>query len=231
MPYFYYYDPMLWAVLALALVGLIASARVQSTFRKYSQMPARTGLRACDVAQRMLFDGGSDAQLTRVSGTLTDHFNPKTNTVGLSEAVFDQSSVAALAVAAHEIGHVMQYQEGYAPIRMRNALVPVANIGSTLSPYLVLLGALMGSYELALFGALLFGGILLFQLVTLPVEFNASRRGIAMLSEGGYLAGNEEERAAKAVLRAAAMTYVVAALSAFVSFLRLFFIARRSRRN
>lgn len=144
MPYFYY-DSMLWVVLAVAVIGMIASSRVQSTFRKYSNMPARTGLRACDVAQRMLLYGGSNAQLTRVSGALTDHFNPKTNTVGLSEAVFDQSSVAALAVAAHEIGHVMQYQEGYTPIRVRNALVPVANIGSAVSPYLVLLGVIMGN--------------------------------------------------------------------------------------
>ena len=230
MPYFYY-DSMLWVVLAVAVIGMIASSRVQSTFRKYSNMPARTGLRACDVAQRMLLYGGSNAQLTRVSGALTDHCNPKTNTVGLSEAVFDQSSVAALAVAAHEIGHVMQYQEGYTPIRVRNALVPVANIGSAVSPHLVLLGVIMGNYSLAVFGALLFGGILMFQLVTLPVEFNASRRGIAMLSEGGYISGGEEEGAAKAVLRAAAMTYVVAALSAFVSFLRLFMIANRSRRD
>ena len=245
MPYFYY-DSMLWVVLAVAVIGMIASSRVQSTFRKYSNMPARTGnnidpATAAELAKipniagikacQAVMPNKPNAQLTRVSGALTDHFNPKTNTVGLSEAVFDQSSVAALAVAAHEIGHVMQYQEGYTPIRVRNALVPVANIGSAVSPYLVLLGVIMGNYSLAVFGALLFGGILMFQLVTLPVEFNASRRGIAMLSEGGYISGGEEEGAAKAVLRAAAMTYVVAALSAFVSFLRLFMIANRSRRD
>ena len=229
MPYFYY-DSMLWVVLAVAVIGMIASSRVQSTFRKYSNMPARTGLRACDVAQRMLLYGGSNAQLTRVSGALTDHFNPKTNTVGLSEAVFDQSSVAALAVAAHEIGHVMQYQEGYTPIRVRNALVPVANIGSAVSPYLVLLGVIMGNYSLAVFGALLFGGILMFQLVTLPVEFNASRRAMETLDKDHILEG-DELRGARKVLSAAAMTYVVAALSAFVSFLRLFMIANRSRRD
>ncbi len=111
MPYFYY-DSMLWVVLLVAVIGMIASSRVQSTFKKYSRMQARAGLRAADVAGRLLYEGGSSAQLTRVSGSLTDHFNPKTNTVGLSEAVYDQSSVAALAVAAHEIGHVMQYQEG-----------------------------------------------------------------------------------------------------------------------
>ena len=231
MPYFYY-DSMLWVVLAVAVIGMIASSRVQSTFRKYSKMPARTGLRACDVAQRMLFDGGSDAQLTRVSGALTDHFNPKTNTVGLSEAVFDQSSVAALAVAAHEIGHVMQYQEGYAPIRVRNALVPVANIGSTISPYLVLLGVLMGSYELALFGALLFGGILLFQLVTLPVEFNASHRALETL-EGEHILEDEEMAGARKVLRAAALTYVAALLSSLLQLLRyvLIFLNRSGNRR
>lgn len=228
---YYSYDSMLWVVLAVALLGMIASSRVQSTFKKYAQMPAQTGMRARDVAARMLLYGGSNVQVTQVSGTLTDHYNPKTNTVGLSDAVYDQSSVAALAVAAHEIGHVMQYQEGYTPIRVRNAIIPVARIGSSISPYLVLLGVMLGSFELAMFGAILFGGILLFQLVTLPVELDASRRAIAMLSEGGYIAGGAEENAARAVLRAAAMTYVVAALSAFVSFLRLFLLASRTRRR
>ena len=230
MPYFYYYDPMLWAVLVLAIVGLISSGRVQSTFRKYSQMPARTGLRACDVAQRMLFDGGSDAQLTRVSGTLTDHFNPKTNTVGLSEAVFDQSSVAALAVAAHEIGHVMQYEEGYFPIRLRNAILPVASLGSGAAPWIVVLGLIFGMGDLAMAGVWLFGAVLAFQLITLPVELNASRRALAMLQDGGFLS-YDETPAARKVLRAAAMTYVVAVLSALVSFLRLFLLARRSSRD
>ena len=228
---FYYNDSMLWLVLLVAVIGMIASARVKSTFNKYSKLLSRTGLRACDVAGRLLYEGGSDVRLTRVSGSLTDHFNPKTNTVGLSEAVYDQTSVAALAVAAHEIGHVMQYQEGYQPIRFRNTIMPVANIGSMLSPYIVLAGVFLGSYELALFGAILFGGIFLFQLVTLPVELNASNRAIEMLCSGGYITGAEEEKAARAVLRAAAMTYVVAVLSAFVSFLRLFMIAGRAKRD
>lgn len=231
MGYYYGYDGMFILVILVAVLGMIASSRVNSTFKKYAKMPSGRGIRACDAAENMLYQGGSDARLTRVSGSLTDHFNPKTNTVGLSEAVYDETSVAALAVAAHEIGHVMQYQEGYGPIRLRNKLVPVVNFSSRISPFIVLLGLFIGSYDVAMAGVLLFGGMLLFQLITLPVELNASRRAIAMLTEGGYITGNQEERAARKVLRAAAMTYVVAALSAFVSFLRLFLMVTRTRRR
>ncbi|MBQ3200568.1 MAG: zinc metallopeptidase [Clostridia bacterium] len=231
MGYYYGYDGMFILVILVAVLGMIASSKVNSTFKKYAKLPAQRGVRACDAAQNMLWQGGSDAKLTRVSGSLTDHFNPKTNTVGLSESVFYESSVAALAVAAHEIGHVMQYQEGYGPIKLRNTLVPVVNFSSKASPFIVLLGLFIGSYDLAMAGVLLFGGMLVFQLVTLPVELNASRRAIAMLTEGGYITGNEEERAAKKVLKAAAMTYVVAALSAFVSFLRLFLMVARTRKR
>ena len=220
-----------YGVLLLAVIGVIASARVQSAFRKYSSLPAASGLTAAQVAERLLFRGSGDTKLTRVSGSLTDHFDPRSNTVGLSDEVYDKTSVAALAVAAHEIGHVMQYQEGYGPIRLRNAVLPVARIGSSVAPWLVLLGVMLGFYQLASFGAWLFAGILLFQLVTLPVEFNASRRAIAMLAEGGYLAPGEEERAARRVLRAAAMTYVVAALSTFLTFLRLLSLSNRARRR
>lgn len=229
--YYYGDTTLLLLLLLVAAIGMIASSRVRSMFEKYSRMPSGCGLPAYEVASRLLQNGGSEAALVRVSGKLTDHFNPKTNTVGLSEEVYDQTSVAALAVAAHEIGHVMQYDEGYAPIRFRNALVPVANIGSSVSPWLVLAGILMGNYYIAIVGAALFSAILLFQLVTLPVEFNASRRGMDMLVSGGYIATGEEEEAARKVLRAAAATYVVAALSAFVSFLRLLLIANRTRRR
>ena len=229
--YYYYDSPMLLLLIAVAALGLFASARVNSVFKKYSNMLASSGRSASEVASALLISGGSDARLTRVSGSLTDHYDPRTDTVGLSDAVYDQCSVAALAVAAHEIGHVMQYDEGYGPIKLRNSLVPVANICSTVSPWIVLLGVFMGSFDIAIFGAVLFGAILLFQLVTLPVELNASRRALDMLTSGGYLASREEEAAARKVLNAAAATYVVAALSAFVSFLRLFLMASRTRRR
>ncbi len=232
---YYYYDGaemlLYIAVLVVAVFGLIASARVNSAFKKYSSLPASCGWSASRVAQRLLYEGGSNASLTAVSGSLTDHYNPGTNTVGLSESVYNSTSVAALAVAAHEIGHVMQHQEGYVPIKVRNAVLPVAKIGSTVGPILVIVGIMLGAFNLANIGAGLYFGILAFQLVTLPVEFNASRRGLKMLTEGGYICGNTEENAAKKVLRAAAMTYVVAALSTFLTFLRLVLMANRGRRR
>ncbi len=222
---------LFFAVIVVAVLGGIASARVNSIFQKFARMPARSGLPAHAVAQRLLLEGGSSASLSQVGGQLTDHYDPKNNAVGLSQAVYNQSSVAALAVAAHEIGHVMQYQDGYGPIRLRNALLPVARIGSGAAPWLVILGVMMGSFGLASFGAWLFAGILLFQLVTLPVELNASRRALDMLTAGGYIDRADEEYAARKVLNAAAATYVVAALSSLVSFLRLLAMANSTRRK
>lgn len=231
MPFYYYSDSYyLLALLAVMAIGVIAQASVRATYNKYSQMLSLRGLRASDVAQELLRSNGSGVMVTAVKGSLTDHFNPKTETVGLSESVYPSSSVAALAVAAHEIGHVMQYQEGYVPIRIRNAILPVANFGSQAAPFLVIAGMLLGWFDLAIAGVALFAAVLLFQVVTLPVEFNASSRAIAMLSEGGYLA-YDEIPGAKKVLRAAAMTYVVAALSSLVSLLRLLAIASRGRRR
>ncbi|HWQ59081.1 MAG TPA: zinc metallopeptidase [Clostridia bacterium] len=222
---------MFFLVVAIAVVGMIANARVNSVYKKYAKVRAKIGLPAHDVAQRLLYAGGSDAQLTEVGGRLTDHYDPRSNVVGLSQAVYNDASVAALAVAAHEIGHVMQYQEAYGPIKLRNALLPVAKIGSAAAPWIVIAGVLMGSFGLASFGAWLFAGILLFQLVTLPVEFNASRRALDMLTAGGYIDTYDEEAAARKVLNAAATTYVVAALASFVSFLRLLMIANSARRR
>ena len=225
------YNYLFFAVIAVAILGIAASARVNSVFKKYARMRAHSGLPASDVAQRLLYENGSSATLTQVGGSLTDHYDPRSNTVGLSQAVYNDSSVSALAVAAHEIGHVMQYQDNYGPIKLRNALLPVARIGSGVAPWIVILGALMGSFGLASFGAWLFAGILLFQLVTLPVELNASRRALDMLTAGGYLDTYDEEAAARKVLNAAAATYVVAALASFVTFLRLLMIAGNTRRR
>ena len=224
-----YNSTLLLLMLGVMVLGLMAQAGVGNTFKKYAKEPARSGLPANEVARRLLADHGSSVQVTSVGGALTDHYNPKTNTVGLSESVFNSASVAALAVAAHEIGHVMQYEEGYIPISIRNAILPVASFGSYAAPWITILGMLMGSYNLAMFGVWLFLGILLFQMITLPVELNASSRAIRMLEAGDYL-GPHEEQGAKRVLRAAAMTYVVAVLASLVSFLRLLLIARSSRR-
>jgi Zn-dependent membrane protease YugP len=230
MAYGYYDSGLLIAILAVFVLGLIAQARVKSTFNKFAQVQASARLPAHVVAQQLLDRGGSSVRLTQVGGSLTDHYNPKAGEVGLSTSVYGSESVGALAVAAHEIGHVMQYQEGYLPIRVRNAILPVASIGSSAAPWITLLGVLFGQYSLAMVGVWLFLGILLFQFITLPVELDASHRGIAMLEEGGYITV-QERRGARSVLNAAAMTYVVAALSALVSFLRLFLMARSTRRN
>lgn len=216
--------------LVLMVVGVVASSSVQRTFNKYAKTPSQYGFVASTVAKELLYNNSSSVQVTQVKGSLTDHFNPKTHTVGLSDAVYSNNSVAALAVAAHEIGHVMQYEENYTPIKIRNMILPVAQLGSNIAPLLVIGGILIGLFDLALLGALLYGVMFLFQVVTLPVEFNASRRGIEMLSSGGYISQSEIP-VAKKVLKAAAMTYVVAALASLVTFLRLLVIANGNRRR
>ena len=233
MPFygFYGYDSWFFAVILVMVIGMIAQARVTSTFKRYTKLRASAGKAARDVAQELLLSHGLDTQIKPVGGNLTDHFDPRNNTVGLSQAVYDDESVSALAVAAHEIGLVLQYDEGYVPIKIRNAILPVAQFGSTLSPWIVILGLFMGSFNLAMAGVCLFAAVFLFQLVTLPVEFNASSRGIQMLTAGGYINTSEEEAGARKVLRAAAMTYVVSALATLVSLFRLMSIAGRARRD
>ena len=174
-----------------------------------------------------------------MQGQLTDHYNPKTQVVGLSEAVYGSCSVSAYAVAAHEIGHVLQHNEDYAPMKLRSAILPVANIGSRVGPFMVIGGLLLSmlaagtgnlGYYIAMAGVALYAMMFLFQLVTLPIEFNASKRGLAMLTEGGYIA-DDELPGAKKMLNAAAMTYVLAALGAFVTVLRFLSIAGGARRR
>ena len=222
----------IYIILLLVVMGIsfYAQGKVQKTFNQFAQMPISSGLRAEEIAQQLLNRGNSPVQLTPVQGSLTDHFDPKNGVVGLSTQVYGQNSIAAVAVAAHEIGHVMQYQEGYAPIRLRNAILPVASIGSFAAPWIVILGLMMGSFNLSMIGVILFGAMLVFQVVTLPVEFNASARALRMLEEGNYIT-YEESDGAKKVLNAAAMTYVWAAVASLISFLRLLAMANRSRRN
>ena len=222
----------IYIILLLVVMGIsfYAQSKVQRTFQQFSQAYVASGLRAEEIAQQLLNRSGSSVQIQPVQGSLTDHFDPRSGIVGLSTQVYGQSSVAAIAVAAHEIGHVMQYQEGYGPIRLRNAILPVANIGSYAAPWIVILGLMMGSYNLAMIGVVLFGAMLVFQVVTLPVEFNASSRALRMLEEGNYITYDESD-GAKKVLNAAAMTYVWAAVASLISFLRLLALANRSRRN
>ncbi len=222
----------IYIILLLVVMGIsfYAQGKVQKTFNQFAQMPISSGLRAEEIAQQLLNRGNSPVQITPVQGSLTDHFDPKNGVVGLSTQVYGQNSIAAVAVAAHEIGHVMQYQEGYAPIRLRNAILPVASIGSFAAPWIVILGLMMGSFNLSMIGVILFGAMLVFQVVTLPVEFNASARALRMLEEGNYIT-YEESDGAKKVLNAAAMTYVWAAVASLISFLRLLAMANRSRRN
>jgi Zn-dependent membrane protease YugP len=232
--YMYYF-----LAIAVMILSLIAQSRVSSVFRQYAQVPAKSGVTGAGLAQQLLYQNGLDLPIQQVSGALTDHFDPRNQVVGLSEAVYGSSSVSALAVAAHEIGHVLQYNEDYRPMKLRSVILPMASIGSRIGPFLVIGGLLLSllvqsigntGYYIALVGVGLYVMMLLFQLITLPVEFNASKRGLQMLTGGGYLT-EDELPGAKKMLRAAAMTYVLAALGSFVTVLRLLSLARGARRR
>lgn len=227
-PQFYY----IIGLLAVAVLGLFAQSRVQSTFKRYSQMQANNGLTAAQVAENLLRNNNSNVTVRQVSGSLTDNYNSRTGIVSLSQTVYSSYSVAAMAVAAHEVGHVMQYENDYAPIKFRNTLLPIASFGANFSYLIVLAGLFMGSmgYMVSLIGVAIFAFTFIFQLVTLPVELNASSRALDMLTAGGYITGAEQENAARKVLRAAALTYIVAALSSLLSLLRLLSIANSRRR-
>lgn len=227
------YTLLLLAAIAVMVLGMVAQVGVQNTFNKYSQVRASSGKTAAQIAQELLQSNGSSVRVQQIQGTLTDNYNPKTGCVSLSQSVYNSTSIAAIAVAAHECGHVMQYESGYSPIRLRNSILPIANIGARFSYLLVLIGFFIGSlgYTISMIGVVLFAFALVFQLLTLPVELNASNRALDMLNAGGYITIGAEENAAKKVLRAAAFTYVVAVLSAAISFLRLFAIAQSNRRR
>ena len=221
MPY-YYWDPTYILVLIGALLSVGASALVNRTFNHYSSVYARSGLTGAQAAQKLLHSQGIyDVAIQRVSGKLTDHYDPRNKTLNLSDAVYASTSVAAVGVAAHECGHAIQHARGYAPLSFRSALVPVANIGSQLSWLFIILGIFFGgSHTLIMIGILMFSAAVLFQLVTLPVEFNASGRALKLLSETGILQKDEVSDTRK-VLSAAALTYVAAATTAGLQLLRL----------
>lgn len=228
MPFYmpYYMDVGLIFVLIAAIFAMIASASVNSTFQKYSKVASRAGLTGAESARRVLAANGvTGVTIERVSGNLTDHFDPKTNTIRLSESVYDANTVAAVGVAAHEAGHAVQYATGYAPIKIRMAIIPITNIGSNLAMPLVLIGLLLSAPTLAYIGIAAFGLSTVFQLVTLPVEFNASSRAIQTLESTG--ADENEVNGSKKVLRAAAMTYVAALAVSLANLLRLFLLVNR----
>lgn len=214
-------------VLPALILAMWAQAKVNGTFKKYSQVYSARGITGAEVAQRLLNAYGiHNVVVEHVGGNLTDHFDPRTNVIRLSDTVYGSNSVAAIGVAAHETGHAIQHHFGYAPIKIRNVFVPITNIGSYLAFPLVILGILLSMDGMAYAGIALFSLVVLFQLITLPVEFNASHRAIRVLDEQDILAG-DELKGAKKVLSAAAMTYVAAAAVAIGNLLRLISIVNR----
>lgn len=233
MPYFYF-DSTYFLVLIGAIICIAASTKVKSTFNKYSNSYCMANLTGAEVAERMLYAAGVyGVQVVRVSGQLTDHYNPKTRTLHLSDSVYGARSVAAVGVAAHECGHAIQHAQGYVPLKLRSAFVPVANIGSYLAWPLILIGVFINSRSsmtLIHAGIFLFSFALIFQLLTLPVEFNASNRAIKMLSQQGILVDDELIKT-KRVLSAAAMTYVAGVAAAALQLLRVVILFGGRRRD
>lgn len=231
---YYYWDPTYILVVIGAVICMIASARVKGTFNKYSQLRSMSGMNGAQVAQRVLQAAGIyDVQVRHVSGSLTDHYDPRTKTVNLSDPVYNATSVAALGVAAHECGHAIQHAKSYAPLSIRSALVPIANFGSMLAWPVILIGLLFNTRSSGLIidiGILLFSAAVLFQLVTLPVEFDASRRALVMLRTQGILA-DDELKYTRRVLKSAALTYVASAAAAILQFLRIILITNGRRRD
>lgn len=234
MGYGYYYpmDPTYLLVLLGVVLSLFASAGVRSSFNKYSRIRSMSGYTGAAAAERILHQSGIyDVRIERVSGNLSDHYDPRTKVLRLSDQVYSQNSLAAIGVAAHECGHAIQHQQSYIPLKIRGALVPVANFGSMASWPIIILGVIMSWNSFLInFGIILFTAAVLFQLVTLPVEFNASRRAVAQLGATGIL-GQEELRQSKKVLNAAALTYVAAAAATILQLLRLLILFGGRRRD
>lgn len=222
----FFYD---WTYLLLVpalLLSLWAQFRVSSTFNRFSKVRASSGMTATQMAEQLLHaEGVYDVSVERTRGNLTDHYDPKNMVLRLSDSTANSTSVAALGVAAHEAGHVLQHRDGYAPLMLRTAAVPVVNIGSNLSWPLFLVGLIFSWEPLLYAGIALFALAVLFAIITLPVEFNASKRALAALEANGYLQPGEEMRGARKVLSAAAMTYVASAFMAIMQLLRLLAIA------
>ncbi len=232
MPFYgyYYLDPLyIYIVLPAIVLSLFAQIKVKSTFSKYSAH--RSHLSGAEAARRVLHANGVyNVKIERVSGNLTDHYDPKTNVIRLSDSVYDNATVSAVGVAAHEAGHAVQYAKGYSPIKIRTALYPVCNLGSQLSMPLLLIGLLFNFPILMDIGIIFFGVAIVFQLVTLPVEFNASRRAMTAIRENNILLDDGEIKGARKVLSAAAFTYIAAFLVSLAQLLRLLALTGRRRR-
>ena len=235
MPYYsYYFDPTYFLVLIGVVLSLLASAKVKGTFNKYSRMRNARGMTGAQAAQQVLNSAGIyDVRIEHVPGNLTDHYDPRSKVLRLSDSVYGQMSVAAVGVAAHECGHAIQHARGYTPLKFRSVLVPVANFGAKIAWPLILIGLLINSessWFIMQAGIIAFSMAVLFQIVTLPVEFNASGRAIRILADTNMMYG-EEIVAARKVLNAAALTYVAAAASSILQLLRLILLVGGRRRN
>lgn len=238
--YGFYYDPTYILVLIGAILCIWASSRVNSTYRKYAKVRSYSGMTGAEAARKILqMSGIYDVQVQHISGELTDHYDPSRRVLKLSDSVYGSQSVAAIGVAAHECGHALQHRDGYLPLKIRSALVPAANIGSRLGLPIVILGMVLGFgfhlpgggyFSLAQIGVWIFSLAVLFQIVTLPVEFNASGRALAMLGDYGMM-NREEVKSCKRVLSAAALTYVAAAASSILQLLRLVLLTGNRRRD
>ena len=232
--YYSWWDPTYFLVLIGAAICLLASANVNATFRKYSKQRSMSNMTGAQAAERVLRSAGIyDVQIRHVSGNLTDHYDPRNKTLNLSDSVYGATSVAAVGVAAHECGHAIQHQKNYIPLTLRSAIVPVANFGSMLAWPLIILGLFITSTTgefLITLGIILFSAAVLFQIVTLPVEINASRRAQRILGETGIL-GQEELKSTRKVLTAAALTYIASAAAAILQLLRLVLLFGGKNRN
>lgn len=225
----YYFDPTYVLVIIAFLLTLFASMGVKSTFSKYNDVRSSRGITAASAERQILDANGlQNIRIEHVSGDLTDHYSPNENVIRLSDSTYNSTSVAAIGVAAHECGHAVQHQVGYVPIKIRNGIVPIVNVCNMLSMPIFIIGLILGLGRLAMVGAILFGAVLVFQLVTLPTEINASRRAMKTL-ESMYLLEGDELTGARKTLTAAAMTYVAAVASTALQFLRLVLLANRRR--
>ena len=222
--FYYYYDGTYLLVVIGALLSLMASAKVKSSFARYSNVRSMSGMTGREAAERILRNSGIyDVQVQHIYGNLTDHYDPRNKVLSLSDSVYNSNSVAAIGVAAHECGHAIQHARGYVPLRLRTAFVPIANFGSMLAWPVIILGVIINSRSsmmLINIGILLFSFAVLFQLITLPVEFDASRRAMVQLREQGIL-GDQELHYTRKVLTAAALTYVASAAAAILQLLRI----------
>lgn len=227
--YYYGFDSLyLYLVVPAIIIAIWSQIKVKTTFSKYSAY--RTDINGADAARRVLeLNGVYGVKIERVSGKLTDHYDPRTNTIRLSESVCNSFSISAVGVAAHEAGHAVQYAKGYFPIKLRSVILPVCNLGSQLSLPLLIIGLIFNFYFLVKLGVIFFCGAFIFQLITLPVEFNASRRAVNALRDGGVLLTDNDIKYTRRVLSAAAMTYVAAALVSLAQIIRLIAITGRKR--